>query len=150
MSHSLIHTQAWQGRSDDEDDGLPGYDVSTHFGGGDAEDDLFRLKPRDGREGESRDEPGDGELEEGAPAAKRTKAEVMEELIAKSKAFRAAKQHQREEDVEETEALDKAFRELGAAGALAGLVRPKNDKLCVGGIVFYLWLRSSAVLGAWC
>lgn len=119
--------QAWAG--EDEDDGLPDYDVQAHFGGGDDGGDLFRLKPRPagGEAGEGEDE----EAGDAAPEPRKTKAEVMQEVIAKSKAFRAAKQQQREEDIQETEALDKVFRELGSAGALAGFARPKNSKTCV-------------------
>ena len=83
-----------------------------HFGGGkDESDELFTLK--EGGEAEGK--------EEAAP--RKTKAEVMAELIAKSKAFRAAKQAQREEDVNETEALDAAFKALRGKGALFGAVK---------------------------
>ncbi|KFM28610.1 Nucleolar protein 14 [Auxenochlorella protothecoides] len=131
LGRSLAESQGlgedWQ--RDDEDDGLPDYDVSAHFGGGDGEGgDLFQLKPRS----ESAElEGGDGD---DAPAPRRSKAEVMEEVIAKSKAFRAAKQQQREEDVEEVEKLDSVFRELGAAGALSRLVRPKGAKGSLAGL----------------
>ena len=44
----------------------------------------------------------------------------MEEIIAKSKAFRAARQKQRDEDEEALKRLDDAFRELAGATAARG------------------------------
>lgn len=55
-------------------------------------------------------------------------AQVMEEVMAKSKAFRAAKQRQREEDLAETEALDSTFAALLQGGALAGLLKKKGAR----------------------
>ena len=48
----------------------------------------------------------------------------MEEIIAKSKAFKAAKSKQREEDCEELDALDAGFKELAGSAALRALYRP--------------------------
>ncbi len=48
--------------------------------------------------------------------------------MAKSKMYKAEKQHQREEDLNETEALDNQFKELMEGRILAGLVRPKGEK----------------------
>lgn len=52
----------------------------------------------------------------------------MEELIAKSKAFKAAKSQQRDEDLEATEALDTKLASLLESGSLAGLVKPKGAR----------------------
>lgn len=52
----------------------------------------------------------------------------MEEIIAKSKAFKAAKQMQREDDLAATEKLDAAFHDLMEGDALRRLVRPKGTK----------------------
>lgn len=52
----------------------------------------------------------------------------MEEVMAKSKKFKADKQHQREEDLNETETLDNQFKELLEGRFMAGMVRPKGDK----------------------
>lgn len=52
----------------------------------------------------------------------------MEEVIAKSKAFKAEKQRQREEDADETTALDDQFRSLMGDKALLGLMRKKGEK----------------------
>ena len=54
--------------------------------------------------------------------------QVMEELIAKSKAFKAEKAQQREEDLVQTEALDAAFADLLAAGPGTLAMRPKGVK----------------------
>ncbi len=48
--------------------------------------------------------------------------------MAKSKAFKAAKSQQRDEDLEATEALDTNFTGLLDAGGLAGLVKPKGAR----------------------
>ena len=56
----------------------------------------------------------------------------MEEVMAKSKKYKAEKQHQREEDLNETEALDNQFKELMEGRFMAGLLRPKGEK---GGVV---------------
>ncbi len=56
------------------------------------------------------------------------RSQVMEEVMAKSKKFKAEKQHQREEDLNETEALDNKFKELMEGRIMAGMVRPKGEK----------------------
>ena len=60
-------------------------------------------------------------------------AQVMEELIAKSKSFKAEKQKQRDEDLEETEALDEQFRGLLEGQALLRLMKPKGSKAGTAG-----------------
>ena len=57
----------------------------------------------------------------------------MEELIAKSKSFKAEKQKQRDEDLEETEALDEQFRSLLEGQALLRLMKPKGNKQSTAG-----------------
>ena len=54
--------------------------------------------------------------------------QVMEEVMAKSKKYKAEKQHQREEDLNETEALDNQFKALMEGRLMAGLLRPKGEK----------------------
>ena len=51
-------------------------------------------------------------------------AQVMEEVMAKSKAARSARQLQRAEDLDATDALDAQFASLVQQGGLEGLVRP--------------------------
>ena len=48
--------------------------------------------------------------------------------MAKSKKYKAEKQHQREEDLNETEALDNQFKALMEGRLMAGMVRPKGEK----------------------
>ena len=43
----------------------------------------------------------------------------MEEIIAKSKHFKAEKQKQREDDADETEALDDQFKWVGCCAEMA-------------------------------
>ena len=52
----------------------------------------------------------------------------MEELIAKSKAGKAAKQMQKEEDLTATDILDASFQSLLQAGDLSALLREKGSK----------------------
>ncbi|KAK9815549.1 hypothetical protein WJX72_005610 [[Myrmecia] bisecta] len=95
----------------DDDDGQLGEDLvnELHFGGG------FVRKAGGGPDA-------------GLPERHRTKKEIMEEVMAKSKAYKAEKQQQREEDLTATEALDQDFKQLVQAGGLARLVRPKGAK----------------------
>lgn len=50
----------------------------------------------------------------------------MEELIAKSKAFKAEKAKQRDADLDETEALDRDLNDLLQTGALHTLLKKKG------------------------
>ena len=54
--------------------------------------------------------------------------QVMAEIMAKSKAFKAEKQRQRDEDADETDALDGQFKALLGDPALLGLMRKKGEK----------------------
>ena len=53
---------------------------------------------------------------------------MMEELIAKSKAGKAARQMQKEEDLTATDVLDASFQSLLEAGDLSALLREKGSK----------------------
>lgn len=55
----------------------------------------------------------------------------MEEVIAKSKAFKAAKQKQKEEDEKALEALDADYSQLLASRQLSGLLKPPGFDKCV-------------------
>ena len=48
--------------------------------------------------------------------------------MAKSKKYKAEKQHQREEDLNETEALDNQFKAILEGQLMTGMVRPKGQK----------------------
>jgi len=55
-------------------------------------------------------------------------AQVMEEIIAKSKKYKAEKAKQKDADYDATEALDRELAELMRGRALQGLIRPKRAK----------------------
>jgi len=58
----------------------------------------------------------------------RTKKEIMEEVIAKSKAYKAAKREQREDDINETDKLDADFQSLlDDDRSLLGLMKKKGE-----------------------
>ena len=52
----------------------------------------------------------------------------MAEIMAKSKAFKAEKQRQRDEDADETDALDGQFKALLGDPALLALMRKKGKQ----------------------
>ena len=99
--------------SDSDDDRLGGgldreATAAMHFGGGedeDGEDDGggFSLKR--------------GDHDADAPERRKTKKEVMEELIAKSKRGKASRARQREADEDLLDKLDDAFRKISDSGA---------------------------------
>ena len=59
---------------------------------------------------------------------RKSKKEIMEEVIAKSKMYKALKAKQREEDLDETDALDVAWKNLAAENLTADLLRPKGSR----------------------
>lgn len=73
----------------------------------------------------------------------------MEELIAKSKSFKAEKQKQRDEDLEETEALDEQFRGLLEGQALLRLMKPKGSKASAAGTDSLVRKRSRYPCSLW-
>ena len=91
------------GHTDDDDDGDDGTDVLEryNFGGGALEDG-------------------------GDDGRYKSKKEIMEEVIAKSKMYKALKAKQREDDLGETDALDMAWKEISQSAA--GLMRPKGSR----------------------
>ncbi|XP_024521488.1 nucleolar protein 14-like [Selaginella moellendorffii] len=57
---------------------------------------------------------------------KRSKKEIMEEVIAKSKHFKAVKAKEKEDDLDLREKLDSDFKVLAETPALLSLMRPKK------------------------
>jgi len=106
---------------DDDDDFDTRMDAQLtgdlHFGGGFVPSKTTRDISDNGGEGE---EGLHGERH------RKSKKEVMEEIIAKSKMHKALKSQQKEEDIVATEKLDDAWKELSQGGLLAGLLRPKG------------------------
>eukprot|EP00889_Picochlorum_renovo_P001941 jgi/Picre1/28971/NNA_004365.t1 len=71
---------------------------------------------------------GGGKEEGGGSPRHKTKKEIMEEVIAKSKMFKAMKAKQREEDLDETDALDVAWKELAQENLTSDMMRPKGSR----------------------
>ncbi|KAH7291504.1 hypothetical protein KP509_29G019800 [Ceratopteris richardii] len=67
---------------------------------------------------------GTGDVDEKKPKSKK---EIMEEIIAKSKFYKAQKAKEKEEDMKLKEQLDKDFAELAKSQALTSLVRLKKS-----------------------
>ncbi|SMR52456.1 unnamed protein product [Zymoseptoria tritici ST99CH_3D1] len=93
-------------------------------GSEDDEEELFtRKRRRESDEGE--DEEGEEEVdgdEDDQPERKKTKKEVMHELIAKSKMHKYERQKVKEDDDDLREELDKGFGEI--LGLLQGVKKP--------------------------
>jgi len=92
---------------DDFDEDLSGSDAADF----DAQDDRPRKRVRR-EDGEDED---DDDEEDDVPQRKKTKNEVMQEVIAKSKAYKAARQAQKEDDEDLRAELDKGLGDIFAA-----------------------------------
>lgn len=100
-----------------------------------SDDETSRKRKRfaDGDEGQDQDQEDFIDYEDGEdqPGRKKTKAEVMKEVIAKSKFYKAERQQLKDDDEDLREALDKELPDL--FDALRGLkappkpVAPKQD-----------------------
>lgn len=104
------------GRSLDVEDGVGGGDdFDEHsLGASDEDDDMMRpLKRR--RESLEEDMDLPDAAQDGQPERKKTKAEVMKEVMAKSKLHKYERQQAKEEDDELREELDKGMPEILAA-----------------------------------
>ena len=104
-----------------------------HFGGDDFDDDNgqydddgnggFRRKGKKSTvEGGDDDEEGDND-ENTNTGRRKTKKEVMDELIAKSKMYKAEKAKQRDDDEELLDKLDEDFKVISRGGLLQGALR---------------------------
>ena len=105
-----------------------------HFGGGDFDDNKngrddddntggFRRKERKSTAEDGDDDDGDGDKngdEDTGMERRKTKKEVMDELIAKSKMYKAEKAKQRDDDEELLDKLDADFRVISQGGLLQG------------------------------
>lgn len=114
--------------SDDEGDDLdPELTARMHFGGGEDDGEELFKQARRGAGPEAADEGED--RGQGEPGARpKTKKEVMEEIIAKSKLHRALKKRQREEDDEKLGEVDAMFREVMEGGGLVKRNKKKDLK----------------------
>ncbi|KAG2492669.1 hypothetical protein HYH03_009084 [Edaphochlamys debaryana] len=87
--------------------------ASYHFGGG------------EGGEGAEGQAGGEAKGTDGKP---KTRKQIMEEIIAKSRMYRALKAKQREEDEAALEAADAAFKDLVRSSGLASLKLPPGAR----------------------
>ncbi|CAI5984434.1 unnamed protein product [Closterium sp. NIES-64] len=110
------------GEDEDDDDGTLGDQIVSeyHFGGG------FVPKAKSATDAHLDAATGQ---EEGGEERQKTKREVMEEVMAKSKLFKAKRQAEKEEDEHLREQLDAEFRQIAQSDALLALTRaPKGGK----------------------
>lgn len=107
-------THGGQSLTFDHEIGDEDYDAASISGSSDGEDGFLKRKRRrddvDGEEGEDDEVPGEEQSER-----KKSKAEVMKEVIAKSKLHKYERQHQKEEDDDLREELDKDLNDVLAA-----------------------------------
>lgn len=104
----------------DDEIGEEDYDAASVSGSESGSDDGFLKKKRAREEGE---EGADGEEDE--PERKKSKAEVMKEVIAKSKMHKYERQQAKEDDEELREELDKDLNDVLAA--LRGHINKKPE-----------------------
>lgn len=109
--------------NDDDDDDLDRHITQDlHFGGG------FIKKQSNDTSRKSHQEPDrDGDDQDG-PGNNKSRKEVMEEIIAKSKMHKAIKAQQKDEDLRAIEALDEQWKSLSRAPFLASMLKPKGSK----------------------
>ncbi|KAF2460113.1 nucleolar protein 14 [Lineolata rhizophorae] len=98
-----------------------------------GEESEVRLRKRDRRALDEEDEGNDAQ-ELGEPERKKTKSEVMKEVIAKSKLHKYERQHAKEEDDDLRAELDKDLSEVLAAlqGQPAKPARPETAQKASG------------------
>ena len=108
----------------DDEIGEEDYDAASVSGSseGEGEDGFLKKKRRrdDGEEGDVEEEG-----EDGMPERKKSKAEVMKEVIAKSKLHKYERQQAKEDDEELREELDKDLNDVLAA--LRGHINKKPE-----------------------
>lgn len=104
MGRSLVF-----GKPDDVDD----FDAGSIAMSSDDEDGERKLRKR--RHDSVEDDGDVPEVGEGQPERKKSKAEVMKEVIAKSKLHKYERQQQKEEDMDMREDLDKELPDILAA-----------------------------------
>ncbi|CAK8533932.1 unnamed protein product [Lathyrus sativus] len=119
----------------EDDDGFEGIDT---LGGDDYEDDM--LDEDDNDETYKRSDlgqhlnahgtqsPGETDGADGGENRRKTKKEVMNEIIAKSKFYKAQKAKDKEEDCDLVDELDKNFTSLAHSEALLSLTEPNKRK----------------------
>ena len=115
-AHAIARGRSLRRNDDDSDDDM-NMDAATtgalHFGGGD-DDDAFEPTLKRG----DHDAPAeaDGDTNDADDERRKTKKEVMDELIDKSKYHKAERAKQRERDEDLLDKLDDEFKEISGAG----------------------------------
>lgn len=105
----------------DDEIGEEDYDAASIAGSSDGEDDFLKKKRR--RDDEDGDVDGDAAADQ--PERKKSKAEVMKEVVAKSKQHKYERQAQKEDDDELRDELDKDLNDVLAA--LRGHINKKPE-----------------------
>ncbi|CAO2656932.1 Nn.00g057350.m01.CDS01 [Neocucurbitaria sp. VM-36] len=120
----IMLTHGGQSLRFDDEIGEEDYDAASVSGSsvGEGEDGFLKKKRR--REDADGEEDGDAPEEE-QPERKKSKAEVMKEVIAKSKLHKYERQAQKEDDDELREELDKDLNDVLAA--LRGHINKKPE-----------------------
>jgi nucleolar protein 14 len=106
-------THGGQSLTFDHEIGDEDYDAASISGSSDGEEGFLKRKRR--REDVDGEEEAEGAPEEEQPERKKSKAEVMKEVIAKSKLHKYERQAQKEDDDELREELDKDLNDVLAA-----------------------------------
>ncbi|KAL6711799.1 nucleolar complex protein 14 [Coniothyrium glycines] len=121
----VMLTHGGQSLRFDDEIGEEDYDAASIAGSSDGEDGfLKRKRRRDDDDEVDGEENGDAPDEE-QPERKKTKAEVMKEVIAKSKQYKYERQTQKEDDDDLREELDKDLNDVLAA--LRGHINKKPE-----------------------
>jgi len=130
----VMLTHGGQDLTFDHEIGDEDYDAASVSGSSDGEDGFLKRKRR--RDDVDGEEGGDAAPVEDQPERKKSKAEVMKEVMAKSKLHKYERQAQKEDDDDLRDELDKDLNEVLAAlrGHItkkpepeAPKVAPKND-----------------------
>jgi nucleolar protein 14 len=111
LGESNMADTDWRSDSDDEQGGL-GKEVvnSLHFGGGMVEKKQFAAAATTGILGDG-SKAADGEFD-GDGHKKNNRLDALQEIVMKSKMFKAQKKEAKEEQESERERLDRAFQDL--------------------------------------
>ncbi|KAF1912599.1 nucleolar protein 14 [Ampelomyces quisqualis] len=107
-------THGGQSLKFDHEIGEEDYDAASISGSSDGEDGFLKRKRRRD-DGDGEDAEGDAAPEADQPERKKSKAEVMKEVVAKSKLHKYERQAQKEDDDDLREELDKDLNDVLAA-----------------------------------
>ena len=115
-AHAIARGRSLRRNDDDSDDDM-NMDAATtgalHFGGGDDDDEFEPTLKRGDHDAPAE---ADGDTNDADDERRKTKKEVMDELIDKSKYHKAERAKQRERDEDLLDKLDDEFKEISGAG----------------------------------